>query len=225
MLRGIYRPAADPLAQVVTDDPHSRTHLVNLRHSLVESSHDHHRYDHVRYENCGEYCYQRPADANRHQPEQMRHRRIDPSHHKEDAKSPYYAELQAYIPMQVERLVGVVPPPGVEEFIQHPAAKKFYGRRKHHSEQEHLECVLLVKVSVPGRFQHAEDRQHAESVYRANRPIEESPVDYLPFFDRLVSYLRTPPEERIHQEVLQSYVNDLAHFLTISSPSSNALLR
>ena len=67
-----------------------------------------------------------------HQADEQQHRRVEQLDHKDAGKAPGDGEAQADIAAQVEGLVGVVPPPLMEQLLQHKAGEPLQSGGERH---------------------------------------------------------------------------------------------
>ena len=96
--------------------------------------------------------------------------------------------------VEVEFLVGIVPPAGVEEGLQKPAGKVFHHRHNHHAGK---------KQGNPGvgpRLQQVHNQHPADSVDRTQGPPQEPPVDEVAMTDGAVAGFPYPADETVGQK-------------------------
>ena len=101
---------------------------------------------------------------------------------------------RAHAPVDVEALLGVVPPARVEQFFHQPAGDIFQRAAEDEGEQEcrfDLRCPQGQKV----RHQHS-----ARAVNRAQRAEQKAAVDEAPELHELTGDLHAPAEEGAGEE-------------------------
>ena len=115
--------------------------------------------------------------------------------HQEHPETPDDAKLQTYVALEIEGKFRVIPPSGMEKLIQNPSPDELDGSGQHHTEDEYHQGILLVEFSVSHGLQQAEHRQHPETVYGADRSVEEAPVHHDALGDGLIDHLGAPAQE------------------------------
>ena len=136
-----------------------------------------------------------PAGSGRDGSHQHGHRRMHQLHHDHRANAPVKAELKADIAPQVEGLVGVIPPAGVVDLVQHPAPRQLDGAGEDHSPEKQQQ------IAVHQRGQEKQQRQHPEAVDGADRAVEKAPVYQLAGDKGGVNHLAAPAQKGINQKI------------------------
>ena len=96
--------------------------------------------------------------------------------------------------VEVEFLVGIVPPAGVEEGFQQPAGEVFQNRDNHHAGKEEGDPGV-----GPG-LQQVHDEHSAEPVDRTQWPPQESPIDEVAMTDGAIAGFPYPADETVGQK-------------------------
>ena len=122
--------------------------------------------------------------------------------HHVDHHQPHHAEGQqvagAYAAVEVEALVAVIPPAGVEQLFHQPAGDVLQYPADHHGLDEHAHGLILDGGEQGGQ-QHG-----AHAVNGAIGADQEAPVDEPPELDGLDRDLHHPPQEAADEE--QQYI-------------------
>lgn len=126
--------------------------------------------------------------------------RVDHLHHDEGAHAPQQRELKADIAADVEGIIAVVPPAGVVELVQRPAACQFQR-----TGQDDAADVEQQQAVLQGRQQEEND-DHAEAVDGADRTVQEAAVDQLAGGDGGVNDLKAPADAGVDEEVREDLV-------------------
>ena len=159
------------LPQLIRALPQLACDVFQIPQFAVQAHNGHHRHQQVRHQQPSQHCQQhpaqRPGDVGK-QPHKARH--DVPDGHR-PRQSPYHAELQADVAVQVVGPVRVIPPFLVEKLFQQKARQVFQRRAQQHGAHQ------LNGQAVPKGAQQGVDEHHAQAVNGAKRPVQKSPVD------------------------------------------------
>ena len=125
---------------------------------------------------------------------------VDELHHDEGAHAPQQGKLQADIAADVEGVVAIIPPAGVVELVQRPAAHQF--QRTGQDDAAEVEQEQAVRQGRQGE----EDDDHAEAVDGADRAVQKAAVDQLAGRDGGIDDLQTPAEAGVDEEVREDLI-------------------
>ena len=119
---------------------------------------------------------------------------MDGFHHHQRAHAPQQAELKADVAPDVEREVAVVPPTGVVNFFQCPAAHKFQRAGQDDAADVQRQNAVLQ------RREGKQHDDHAEAVDGAHRPVEKTAVHQLAGGCGSIDDLKAPPQTGVDEE-------------------------
>ena len=122
-------------------------------------------------------------------------------HHDGCANAPQNAELQADVAAQIEGLVAVIPPGGVKQRLEGPAAHQLNEGGQQHSPRKQNQQVVLQ------RQQQGEHRRHAAAVNGAERPVQKAPVHQFAGVQRGVGHLGAPAQKCIDKKQPEQLIN------------------
>ena len=126
--------------------------------------------------------------------------RVDDAHDHQRAHAPQQAELQADVAADVEGEVAVVPPAGVVDLIQQPAAHQFQSAGQDDAADVQQQDAALQ------RGEQEQHQNHAKTVDGAHRAVEKAAVHQLAGGGGGVDDLQTPADAGVDQEVRQDVV-------------------
>ena len=114
--------------------------------------------------------------------------------HKHAGKAPGDGEAQADVAVEVKGLVGVVPPPLMEQLLQGEAGEPLQGGGEDHRAQKQQGQAARQGGEA------GEDDHHAKAVDGADGPVEKAPVDKGSSDQGGVAHLGAPAQEGVDEE-------------------------
>ena len=121
-------------------------------------------------------------------------------HHHNGANAPQKGELQADISADVEGEVAVIPPPGVVELVERPAAHQLqYAGQDHAAEIEQQQVVCQ-------RRKGEQHDNHAKAVDGADRAVQKAAVHQLAGGNGGIDDLQAPAQAGVDQEKRQDLI-------------------
>ena len=108
-------------------------------------------------------------------------------------RAPDERELKADIALDVEGVLGIVPPLVMEELLHDKADEELQRRGEHHAAEKQQREIFL------DRLQHQQHYQHTEAVDRADGAVEKAAVDKDAAAHRCKGDLAAPAEKRIYK--------------------------
>ena len=147
------------------------------------------------------------------------HHRVHDTHDHQRAHTPQQAEFQTDIAPDVKGKIAVIPPAGVVELIQRPAAHQFQR-----TGQDDAAYIQQQDAVLQGRKGKQHD-DHAKAVDGADRAVEEAPVHQLTGGGGGVDNLQTPAYTGVDQEIGQNMVQRKAAYHGIGKKAYHRHLR
>ena len=144
---------------------------------------------------------QRQPDLVGDRQHQLHHHRVHHPHHDGCADAPQNAEFQADVAAQIEGLVAVIPPGGVKQRFEGPAAHQLNEGGQQHSPRKQNQQVVLQ------RQQQGEHRRHAAAVNGAERPVQEAAVHQFAGVQRGVGHFGAPAQKCIDKKQPEQLIN------------------
>ena len=182
------------LAQVVGHLPKPAGQLIQLAQLLVHPGNGAHRGRQVHRHHSGKHRQQPPSRQVRQRPDAPHNGGVDDFHHQQAGRPPHQGEAQADIAPHVERLVGVIPPPLVEQLLQHQAGDPLQRGGENHGTQKQQQDIFRQ------RLQHPEHNDHPEAVNGTHRAVEKAPVHKPARTQGGIAHLRAPAQEGIDKK-------------------------
>ena len=141
------------------------------------------------------YHHHRQAGWLPGQGDQMGNGRVDQFDHHQHPHAPHQGVLQADIAPNVKGALGVVPPAGVVQLEQCPAAHQLHGAGHSAASEKQQQEVVLQRVQQP---QH---RHHAKAVNGADRSVQKAAVHQLAAGSGHIHHLAAPAQKGVQQKV------------------------
>ena len=147
------------------------------------------------------------------------HHRVHDAHDHQRAHTPQQAEFQTDIAPDVKGKIAVIPPAGVVELIQRPAAHQLQR-----TGQDDAAEIQQQDAVLQGRKGKQHD-DHAKAVDGADRAVQKAPVHQLTGGGGSVDDLQTPAHAGIDQEIGQNMVQRKAAYHGIGKKAYHRHLR
>ena len=133
---------------------------------------------------------------------------VDDVHHQHAGDSPDDGKLQTNVALDVERVVGVIPPLVVENAFHGKTGNELKQGGKHHAAEEKQQQIILH------RLQHQHHAENAEAVDRADRAVEKAPVHKFSGLQRGEGHLTAPAQAGVDQHNPPHLNPCISHYLS-----------
>ena len=174
---------------------------------------------HVRRVHGVQKAHEDDPHKGRDQVYKVSHHRVHDTHDHQRAHAPQQAEFQTDIAPDVKGKIAVIPPAGVVELIQRPAAHQFQC-----TGQDDAAYIQQQDAVLQGRKGKQHD-DHAKAVDGADRAVEEAPVHQLTGGGGGIDDLQTPAYTGVDQEIGQNMVQRKAAYHGIGKKAYHRHLR
>ena len=200
LLVGIQGGGAQQLGHGIADGMDAVGQLFHGVQCLGQTGGGKGRNDHVCRIDRIEHAHDDKANKGRDHIHKTGDDRVDDAHDHQRAHAPQQAELQADVAANVEGKVAVVPPAGVIELIQCPAAHQLQRTGQDDAADVQQQDAALQ------RSQGEQHDDHAEAVNGAHRAVEKAAVHQLTGGGGGKDDLQTPAGAGINEEECQHMV-------------------